>query len=105
MTKPQRKQYDELKKYYQVKLKKKVETEGLGKSKIHVLEALLRLRQVACDPRLVDPAAKPGAKLELLQQQLEEVVSGGSKDRPCSSDGPKGQGVRLPDDLQGFSRR
>ena len=79
MTKLQRKQYDELKKYYQVKLKKKVETEGLGKSKIHVLEALLRLRQVACDPRLVDPAAKPGAKLELLQQQLEEVVSGGSK--------------------------
>ena len=73
MTKPQRKQYDELKEYYRIKLQKKVETEGLGKSKIHVLEALLRLRQVACDPRLVDPAAKPGAKLELLQQQLEEV--------------------------------
>jgi len=79
MTKPQRKQYDELKEYYRIKLKKKVETEGLGKSKIHVLEALLRLRQVACDPRLVDPAAKPGAKLELLQQQLQEVVGGGSK--------------------------
>ena len=79
MTKPQRKQYDELKEYYRIKLKKKVETEGLGKSKIHVLEALLRLRQVACDPRLVDPAAKPGAKLELLQQQLQEVIGGGSK--------------------------
>ena len=79
MTKPQRKQYDELKEYYRVKLQKKVETEGLGKSKIHVLEALLRLRQVACDPRLVDPAAKPGAKLDLLQQQLQEVVGGGSK--------------------------
>ena len=79
MTKPQRKQYDELKEYYRIKLQKKVETEGLGKSKIHVLEALLRLRQVACDPRLVDPKAKPGAKLELLQQQLEEVVGGGSK--------------------------
>ena len=79
MTKPQRKQYDELKEYYRVKLKKKVETEGLGKSKIHVLEALLRLRQVACDPRLVDPAAKPGAKLDLLQQQLQELVGGGSK--------------------------
>ena len=79
MTKPQRKQYDELKEYYRVKLKKKVETEGLGKSKIHVLEALLRLRQVACDPRLVDTAAKPGAKLGLLQQQLEEVIGAGSK--------------------------
>jgi superfamily II DNA or RNA helicase len=79
MTKPQQKQYNELKEYYRIKLKKKVETEGLGKSKIYVLEALLRLRQVACDPRLLDPKAKPGAKLELLGQQLEEVIGGGSK--------------------------
>jgi SNF2 family DNA or RNA helicase len=79
MTKQQQKQYDELKEYYRVKLTKKVETEGLGKSKIYVLEALLRLRQVACDPRLVDPKAKPGSKLGLLEQQLKEVIGGGSK--------------------------
>ena len=75
----QKKAYNELKEYYRVKLAKKVETDGIGRSKIQVLEALLRLRQVACDPRLLDEQAKPGAKLELLQQQLAEVISEGHK--------------------------
>lgn len=79
MTPAQKKKYDELKTFYQVKLQKKVETEGIGKSKIHVLEALLRLRQAACDPRLLDKDNQPGAKLELLQQQVEEVVAEGHK--------------------------
>ncbi len=79
MTAAQKKKYDELKSYYQIKLQKKVETEGIGKSKIHVLEALLRLRQAACDPRLLDKDNKAGAKLELLQQQVEEVVAEGHK--------------------------
>ena len=79
MLPAQKKAYNELKKYYRVKLAKKVETEGIGRSKIQVLEALLRLRQVACDPRLVDDSAKAGAKLELLQQQLSEIISDGHK--------------------------
>lgn len=79
MTPAQKKKYEELKTFYQVKLQKKVETEGIGKSKIHVLEALLRLRQAACDPRLLDKDNKPGAKLALLQQQVEEVVAEGHK--------------------------
>jgi len=79
MTPAQKKKYEELKTFYQVKLQKKVETEGIGKSKIHVLEALLRLRQAACDPRLLNKDNKPGAKLELLQQQVEEVVAEGHK--------------------------
>ena len=66
MLPSQKKAYNELKEYYRVKLAKKVETDGIGRSKIQVLEALLRLRQVACDPRLVDKDSKPGAKLELL---------------------------------------
>ena len=31
-----------------------VSRDGLGKSKMHVLEALLRLRQAACHPGLLD---------------------------------------------------
>jgi len=42
-------------------------------------EALLRLRQVACDPRLLDKKSKPGAKLELLSQQLSDIISEGHK--------------------------
>ena len=79
MVPSQNKAYKELKEYYRVKLAKKITTEGLDRAKIQVLEALLRLRQVACDPRLVDETAKPGAKLELLQQQIKEVVSEGHK--------------------------
>ena len=40
----------------------------LNRSKIEVLEALLRLRQAACHPGLIDPsrAAEPSAKLDML---------------------------------------
>lgn len=79
MLPAQKKAYNELKEYYRVKLAKKVETDGIGRSKIQVLEALLRLRQVACDPRLLDKKSKPGAKLELLSQQLSEIISEGHK--------------------------
>lgn len=79
MLPAQKKKYEELKEYYRVKLAKKIDTVGIGRSKIQVLEALLRLRQVACDPRLLDKSAKPGAKLDLLGQQIGEIVSEGHK--------------------------
>ncbi len=79
MLPAQKKAYNELKEYYRVKLAKKVETDGIGRSKIQVLEALLRLRQVACDPRLLDKKSKPGAKLELLGQQICDIASEGHK--------------------------
>ena len=79
MLPSQKKAYNELKEYYRVKLARKVETDGIGRSKIQVLEALLRLRQVACDPRLVDKDAKPGAKLELLGDQITKIASEGHK--------------------------
>ena len=79
MLPAQKKKYKELKEYYRVKLKKRIETQGLAKSKIQVLEALLRLRQAACDPRLIDTKQKCGAKLELLEQQLSEVTAEGHK--------------------------
>ena len=79
MLPAQKKKYDELKEYYRVKLAKKIDTVGIGRSKIQVLEALLRLRQVACDPRLLDKSAKPGAKLDLLGQQIGDIVSEGHK--------------------------
>ena len=54
---------------------------GLAKSKIQVLEALLRLRQAACHPALLDPKRRndPSAKLDVLIDRLEEVVAEGHK--------------------------
>ncbi len=56
---------------------------GLAKSQIQVLDALLKLRQVCCDPRLVPvPAARKvrqSAKLELLMELLPELLAEGRK--------------------------
>lgn len=77
MEKRQRDLYDELRDFYRRSLKSKVASSGMAKSKIHVLEALLRLRQAACHPGLVD-ARKfniPSAKLDALFEQLEDLLS------------------------------
>ena len=56
---------------------------GLAKSHIQILDALLKLRQVCCDPRLVPlPAAKKikqSAKLELLMELLPEMLAEGRR--------------------------
>jgi len=77
----QRKHYEELRNHYRLSLLEKVRTEGLGRSKMHVLEALLRLRQAACHPGLLDPKRvdEPSAKLDVLMAQLAEVRDEGHK--------------------------
>ncbi|MDI3384062.1 SNF2-related protein [Xenophilus aerolatus] len=57
---------------------------GLAGSQIQVLDALLKLRQVCCDPRLL-PASSPGAadapsaKLALLMELLHELRAEGRR--------------------------
>ncbi len=60
-----------------------VGAQGLAKSRMVVLTALLRLRQVCCDLRLlklenVNPT-NASAKLDLFSELLEEVVDGGHR--------------------------
>ncbi len=77
----QRKLYNELRDHYRSTLLKQVQQEGLQKSKIHVLEALLRLRQAAIHPGLIDTARsdEPSAKLDMLLPQIAEVLDEGHK--------------------------
>jgi superfamily II DNA or RNA helicase len=77
----QRKLYNDLRDHYRALLTDKIKTVGLARAKIHVLEALLRLRQAACHPALIDPAKKalPSAKNETLLAQLREVLDEGHK--------------------------
>ena len=77
----QRKAYDDLREHYRLELSGRIGRMGMGKSRIAVLEALLRLRQTACHPGLVDPKLidDPGAKLETLLEQLDEVLAEGHK--------------------------
>ncbi len=73
----QRKMYNELRDHYRNSLLKRVETDGLAKSKMHILEALLRLRQAACHPGLIDKAriGEASAKIDLLIPQLAELFA------------------------------
>jgi superfamily II DNA or RNA helicase len=77
----QRRAYDELREHYRLELSGRIGRQGIGRSRIAVLEALLRLRQAACHPGLVDAARvdDSGAKLETLLEQLEEVLDEGHK--------------------------
>ncbi len=77
----QRKLYDELRDHYRAALDDRIAAAGLGRSKILVLEALLRLRQAACHPGLVDgtKVEMPSAKVDLLLDQLTSVVDEGHK--------------------------
>jgi superfamily II DNA or RNA helicase len=68
----QRKLYDELRDYFRASLLQRVADHGLASSKIHILEALLRLRQAACHPGLVDAKRRgdASAKLDTLFEEL-----------------------------------
>jgi SNF2 family DNA or RNA helicase len=81
MEPQQRKLYNQLREHYRASLLGKIAADGMGKSKIQVLEALLRLRQAACHPGLVDPTRRGegSAKLDTLLDQLREVLDEGHK--------------------------
>ena len=58
-------------------------SKGLAKSQITILDALLKLRQVCCDPHLLKLEAakkvKESAKLEQLMEMLPEMLSEGRR--------------------------
>src|SRR4029077_17089940 len=72
----------ELRDYYRASLLKEIESVGIKRAKIQILEALLRLRQSACLPALLKKSGKleeQSAKLDFLMPQLSEVIDEGHK--------------------------
>ena len=66
------------------KVRKAIAAKGLARSHIIVLEALLKLRQVCCDPRLLGKgtpgaAGAPSAKFNLLFDLLPELLDEGRR--------------------------
>ena len=77
--------HDEQRKLYLAELRRSRETVhqslqqvGPAKSRMHVLAALTRLRQICCHPRLVDHDA-PSGKTETLFELLEPLLQAGNK--------------------------
>ena len=77
----QRELYDELRDHYRASLLGRIAREGLQKSKMQILEALLRLRQAACHPALIDSRRRtaPSAKFDALLPRLAELRAEGHK--------------------------
>lgn len=82
MSEEQRRHYDHLLAGFKSGLLKKVESEGVGKCRMEILEALLRLRQICCHPLLVSSLTEetaPSAKFEALLEDLETICEEGRK--------------------------
>jgi superfamily II DNA or RNA helicase len=73
----ERAQYDELRDHYRASLLHRVERDGMNKSRMHILEALLRLRQAACHPGLIDKdrVGESSSKLDVLVPRLLELAA------------------------------
>ncbi|MBI5513697.1 MAG: SNF2 helicase associated domain-containing protein [Deltaproteobacteria bacterium] len=77
----QRRRYDAVAHLAREEVSRAIGEAGLSRSKLTVLTALLRLRQVACDPRLVDPLAPSGlsAKRDEFLSLVRELVAEGRR--------------------------
>jgi superfamily II DNA or RNA helicase len=79
----QRDLYETIRLAMHEKVRAEVDKKGLSRSHIIILDALLKLRQVCCDPRLVKLDAarsvESSAKLELLMDLLPEMLAEGRR--------------------------
>jgi SNF2 family DNA or RNA helicase len=81
LERPQRMLYDQLRTHYRQTLLGDSAQSDFGRAKLQILEALLRLRQAACHPGLIDRkrAGEPSAKLDLVVPRVVEAVDEGHK--------------------------
>ncbi len=77
----ERKLYNDLRDHYREAIGQGVSNKSWPQSKFQVLEALLRLRQMACHSGLVNAERKSGSssKIETVLQHIQEVTSEGHK--------------------------
>ncbi len=79
----QRDLYESIRLAVHHRVKEEIADKGLARSSIIILDALTKLRQVCCDPRLVklDSAREVtrSAKLEMLMELLPEMIEEGRK--------------------------
>ncbi len=83
LTEAQRDLYESVRLAMHERVRAEIQARGLAQSNIAILEALLKLRQVCCDPRLLknqwtdEPPSS--AKFELLMEMLPNMVETGRK--------------------------
>ncbi|RTL54457.1 MAG: helicase [Rhodocyclaceae bacterium] len=79
----QRDLYEAVRSIMDARIRQEIASRGFARSQIVILDALLKLRQVCCDPRLVKSETakkvKERAKLDLLMDMLPELVDEGRR--------------------------
>ena len=82
----QRDLYETVRAAMQDELQAEIERRGLAQSRIALLAALLKLRQICCDPRLLkrddeagEPVVHESAKLDLLMTLLPDMLRQGRR--------------------------
>jgi SNF2 family DNA or RNA helicase len=83
LDKQQRDLYESIRLAMHEKVHQAIDQKGLERSHIIILDALLKLRQVCCDPRLLKMEAakniKESAKLETLMEMLTDMCKEGRR--------------------------
>ncbi len=83
LTGRQRDLYETVRVAMDKRVRAEIASRGFARSRIVILDALLKLRQVCCDPRLLKTDAalrvKERAKLDLLMDMLENLLAEGRK--------------------------
>lgn len=80
MSPQQEKLYNQWRDYYRAALLKQIAEVGFDKSRMNVLEGLMKLRQIACHPILVEKSfPAPVGKYETLLEYLDELLAEGHK--------------------------
>jgi non-specific serine/threonine protein kinase len=72
--------YENWKEYYKNEIKQIIEEKNVGKSKMKILEGLMKLRQICLHPKMIDPEyTGSSSKFDLLMMEIEKVISEGHK--------------------------
>ena len=80
MTEAQREYYEKEKNAFRSKIMDVIETDGINKSHMILLQGLPQLRQIANHPAMVDPEYEQASgKLEEVTYMIENSVSKGHK--------------------------
>jgi superfamily II DNA or RNA helicase len=79
----QRRLYDDTLSSVRGNIFAEVQRQGLKRAHFHVLEGLLRLRQVVCDPKLIwrdeEATPPPSAKVEHFLEMLRDIIAEGHR--------------------------
>ena len=81
MTDKQRENYDKSLQFYRNQVFEELESAGLNKTRIKIVEALTYLRQITCHPGILDKDFElhDAGKIQLLEHMLADLVAKGHK--------------------------